>query len=379
MGPNVFVTIRRASLLQDGFDQLNKLGQDLKSRIRIQFINEHGIEEAGVDGGGLLKDFMESLIKTGFNPDSGLFRATEDNRLYPNPSALRMVPHALELYEFLGRMLGKVLYEGILVELPLAGFFLKKVRTMRADVNDLYTLDPELYNNLMFLRDYKQMLLTEAAASCLQGDFGDLALSFTTAESVLDGNQEIELVPGGRDRSVTSSNVVEYLHRVADHRLNQQIRTASEAFLRGFHDLIELDWVAMFNEEEMQMLISGGGEGFNVADARSHVNYAGGYHPDHPVMQNFWKAVETLEPLDRSKLLKFITACSRAPLLGFSYLQPPLCIQMAGSVLDSASTDRLPTAATCMNLLKLPPYRSAHEIREKLLYAANHATGFDLS
>ena len=40
------------------------------------------------------------------------------------------------------------------MELPLAGFFLKKVRTMRADVNDLYTLDPELYNNLMFLRDY---------------------------------------------------------------------------------------------------------------------------------------------------------------------------------------------------------------------------------
>ena len=53
-------------LLQDGFDQLNKLGQDLKSRIRIQFINEHGIEEAGVDGGGLLKDFMESLIKVSF-------------------------------------------------------------------------------------------------------------------------------------------------------------------------------------------------------------------------------------------------------------------------------------------------------------------------
>ena len=91
------------------------------------------------------------------------------------------------------------------------------------------------------------------------------------------------------------------------------------------------------------------------------------------------QAVENLAPSDQSKLLKFITACSRAPLLGFSHLQPPLCIQMAGSVLDPAATDRLPTAATCMNLLKLPPYRSAHEIREKLLYAANHATGFDLS
>ena len=28
--------------------------------------------------------------------------------------------------------------------------------------------------------------------------------------------------------------------------------------------------------------------------------------------------------------LKFVTACSRAPLLGFSCLQPKLCIQMAG-------------------------------------------------
>ena len=36
----------------------------------------------------------------------------------------------------------------------------------------------------------QQRLLTEAA-SCLQGDFGDLTLSFTTAESILDENQEV--------------------------------------------------------------------------------------------------------------------------------------------------------------------------------------------
>jgi len=29
--------------------------------------------------------------------------------------------------------------------------------------------------------------------------------------------------------------------------------------------------------------------------------------------------------------------------------------------------------------LKLPPYRSAHQIRDKLLYAAKNAGGFDLS
>ena len=31
--------------------------------MRIQFVDEHGIEEAGIDGGGLFKDFMEYLVR----------------------------------------------------------------------------------------------------------------------------------------------------------------------------------------------------------------------------------------------------------------------------------------------------------------------------
>ena len=31
--------------------------------MRIRFIDEHGMEEAGIDGGGLFKDFMENLVK----------------------------------------------------------------------------------------------------------------------------------------------------------------------------------------------------------------------------------------------------------------------------------------------------------------------------
>ena len=31
--------------------------------MRIKFVDEHGMEEAGIDGGGLFKDFMEHLVK----------------------------------------------------------------------------------------------------------------------------------------------------------------------------------------------------------------------------------------------------------------------------------------------------------------------------
>ena len=70
----------------------------------------------------------------GFDPNVGLFRATSDNKLYPSPAAAALVPGAPALLEFLGRMLGKALYEGILLDLPLAGFFLKKFRTSYCDV-----------------------------------------------------------------------------------------------------------------------------------------------------------------------------------------------------------------------------------------------------
>ena len=35
----------------------------LQGVVRIQFVDEHGIEEAGIDGGGLFKDFMEHLVR----------------------------------------------------------------------------------------------------------------------------------------------------------------------------------------------------------------------------------------------------------------------------------------------------------------------------
>ena len=85
--------------------------EEIKGRVRIAFVDEYGTHEAGVDGGGLFKDFMEGLVKEGFDPNAGLFKATSDNRLYPNPDAHLLVPNAIAYFEFLGRMTGKALYE----------------------------------------------------------------------------------------------------------------------------------------------------------------------------------------------------------------------------------------------------------------------------
>lgn len=58
----------------------------------------------------------------------------------------------------------------------------------------------------------------------------------------------------------------------------------------------------------------------------------------------------------------------------FQELYPAFCIHNGGSDLE-----RLPTASTCMNLLKLPEFQDEALLRSKLLYAIECAAGFELS
>ena len=44
-----------------------------------------GVHRAGIDGGGVFKEFLTSLCKEVFDTDRGLWLANKKNELYPNP------------------------------------------------------------------------------------------------------------------------------------------------------------------------------------------------------------------------------------------------------------------------------------------------------
>lgn len=66
-----------------------------------------------------------------------------------------------------------------------------------------------------------------------------------------------ELIPGGRNIRVTEENKQQYVDAVADFRMTAAIRPQINAFLAGFHDLIPRDLIAIFNDKELELLISG--------------------------------------------------------------------------------------------------------------------------
>lgn len=143
------IRIHRGAILADGLKKLNSIRGNLKKRINVVFVNAAGREEVGIDAGGLFKEFWLDLSTLAFDLQYGLFLTTDEQLLYPNPHSAsahfsRESDH-LTLFQFVGRILGKALYEGIVVQPKFAHFFLSKLLHSFNQLNDLPSLDPEIY------------------------------------------------------------------------------------------------------------------------------------------------------------------------------------------------------------------------------------------
>lgn len=67
--------------------------------------------------------------------------------------------------------------------------------------------------------------------------------------------QVVELKPGGKDIPVTTANRIAYIHLVADYRLNKQIRPHCLAFRQGLANVVNLEWLRMFDQQEIQVCV----------------------------------------------------------------------------------------------------------------------------
>lgn len=231
---------------------------------------------------------------------------TTDNKLYPNPSVGKIIEDYQRHYYFIGRILGKALYENLLVELPLADFFLTKLAGKHSDVDvhQLASLDPVLHRNLLSLKAY-------------EGDVTDLGLDFTILCDELGERRVVELKSNGANITVNTSNRIEYIQLMADFKLNKQIRKQCVAFRQGLSNVLPIEWLYMFSNKELQVLISGAEIPVDIDDLRIHTRYGGEFTNEHPTIVNFWHVLELFDDNERRLLLKFVTSCSRPPLLGF--------------------------------------------------------------
>ncbi len=105
-------------------------------------------------------------------------------------------------------MLGKAVFEGIIIDLPFAHFFVNSFLNRGNSFNELSTLDPDLNRNLCFVRQFS-------------GDFQQLDLVFAVDDLVFGELVSTPLLPGGTSLGVTAENKILYCHLMADYKLNK--------------------------------------------------------------------------------------------------------------------------------------------------------------
>ncbi|KAG0184638.1 Ubiquitin-protein ligase E3B [Apophysomyces sp. BC1034] len=332
------VKVRRDHVLEDGFQGLTGMAPSAwKGAIRVRFVNELGMEEAGIDQGGPFKDFVSLLTTEVFKPSFALFTSTENNLFYPASKSRVHGTHHIKLFRFIGLMVGKAVYEGILLDVQFASFVLAKLLGRNVFLEGVKELDEDIWRNLTFIKHYD---------GCME----DLGLTFAVDEDEFGQRVTRELKYGGKHISVTNENKVEYVYLMADYKLNRQTKEQTQAFIEGFLSVISDGWIKIFSPPELQRVISGEdtdfgklerkgkesngqayGDTSDTSDLRRHTEYQHGYFDQHPVIRVLWQIVEEFSSDEKRAFLKFVTSCPKPPLGGFDYLQPPFTIRMVST------------------------------------------------
>ncbi|CAF1599411.1 unnamed protein product [Rotaria sp. Silwood1] len=329
----------------------------LKTRLWVVFDGERGL-----DYGGVSREWFLMLSREIFNPYYGLFEySTIDNYILQiNPFSGLFNEEHIKYFRFIGRIIAMAIYHGKLLEAFFIRPFYKMLLSKPITLADMESVDREYYQSLKYI---------------LENDPAELDLYFVVSEEVLGELREHDLKPGGQHIQVSQENKQEYIDLVIKYRFVQRIATQMNAIKQGFQDVLPLDSIKMFDEKEVELLISGLGE-INVNDWRTYTMYKSSYTPDNPVIQWFWKAIGSFNAEERTRFLQFVTGTSRLPMNGFRELWGSSGPQLF-TIEKWGDRTKLPRAHTCFNRLDLPPYESYQELRQKLIQAMEMSEAFE--
>jgi E3 ubiquitin-protein ligase TRIP12 len=320
--------VRRAQLFDDGCVLLQKfLGHRLS--VEIQFDGETGI------GIGPTREFFALMSREFAASRLRLFRNDRPDGPYCfTPLGLFPDPEAdWRLFRMLGTLVAKAVSLEVTLELDFNPAFFDLARGKKVDVG---RVDRHL-------------------ASALAAPSGLFGLEFG------DGDE------------VDESNVARF---VEDAAINGNVGTCAEEFVRGFNEVMPFGMLEMFAADEICQIIRGDGRLITEEDLVNFVEISHGYTKESPQIEMLYEIVTAMDTDEQRDFVCFVTGSHNLPVGGLRGLVPRMTVMRRNCEYDGD----LPTASTCMYLLKLPPYAEKGVMERKLKMAISEGlNAFDLS
>jgi len=315
--------------------------------------------------------------------------------LQPNPeSGVAAGDDHLSYFALLARIVGFAIFHGETIPAHWSDPFIKAAFGFPLVSKDLESVEPELYkNHVQLIENYDasehggMSIGTYWREELMVGDLvfaADRPLpqySDNSRKAKRAKLDNVELKPGGAKVKVTEANKAEYVKLFVQHRLVGAIQPQIEIFQQGLAVFFSSELLERLRAEctpaDIKLMLCGADE-IDVDDWEQSCEYQGGFTKTCRMATWFWSVVRGMTPAVRSKLLDFCTGSARAPATGFSDLlgysgnQHRFRLQQV-----EGEPERLPSAATCFNTLRMPTYVSEEQLKLKLMTAINGAQGFD--
>ncbi|CAH0477350.1 unnamed protein product [Peronospora belbahrii] len=329
----------------------------LRRRLRVNFI-----EEVGIDGGGILREWLHLVCTQMFSEALGLFSHTSSTAhqgYWINRTTMKKSTKQLQMYVFFGKLLGKALLEGLLLNVRLSIPLLKHILGTPLELSDLYLLDETVYSSMMWILE--------------NDNTNTLGLNF-----IVEG---AELIPNGANVSLHDGNKELYVAKVVQYYLFDSVRAEISSILEGIRSVISDTVLHVFDFKELDLLLSGLPH-IDIKDWRMHTDVRLYEQTNHEfdLIGWFWEILESYTQDQRGRLLQYVTGSSGVPVEGFKGLTgmdgeiKRFTIQLGKDI--STVYTVLPHASTCLNRRVLAFVNEA--LNDKLLTCFRSLCRLDL-
>jgi len=318
----------------------------LRKKISVSFVGEQGS-----DGGGVRRDYMTIINREMFDPNKGIYKLTGNGATIQPSSTGKVVPYHLKYIELSGIMLAKSIQEEMVVDVSFTKSFLKNLLHREIRLDDLDDIDPDLTKNLRWI---------------LSNSVDGLEFPFIHESEVFGQKVVGELIPGGADIVLTDDNKRDFVRKVCEKVMKNDIEEEIKAFIRGFNLIFPIEYLDLFSPSELSILIAGIPE-IDFEDLKKNAKLEG-LSADSQIVKWLWEIVAEFSQKELAALVFFMSGSIKIPYGGFK--EKPLRFNRS-----SYGNNQLPLAHTCSWAMDIPEYKSKDEMKQKILLAIFEGQG----
>jgi hypothetical protein len=221
--------------------------------------------EDGIDAGGVYREGLQRMIEDLFSdrftlllPCPNALRRVGDNVASYLPNASATSPLAMEMFVFMGRLMGMSLRFKATLPFMFPSLVWRLISGSVATHEDLLEIDDVYGQYVHAIRhcDKDFTLNNEAHAPILNDAAFAEAFPGLTFVATDSAGRQVDLVPGGAAVPVTFGNRLRYCDAVEKYRLHE-FDAQIAAIRRGFGHIVPIRTLSLFTCQEVEFLVSG--------------------------------------------------------------------------------------------------------------------------